>query len=932
MFSIFFSLDGLIAYRGCISDSPLSLGKQFCDKNKNQCDACETRGCNNRDVKWNDQQSCIKCNSKENEYCGRSPSNVTKKNCSRTTEGYSNQCFTVSKNGSVARGCFSDATPEVAENCQSGSKNCKLCGEKDCNSEPIKSNEDDDIVIEPRPYWEWGKARAVTECFICNSQQNEACISKPNSLGGTKCKTENDICFTHVKNKIVFRGCLNDSIAAGSENLKEDCKDKDICEVCDGTNCNRKPIENESCIACSSTSDVNCRENANATMQVTCDIAVRTMGCYHSTQNSKVERGCVSSLSPADRNVCRSEGDQCKTCISSACNVKSKFQTCVDCNEQNADCFWNPLNVRPVTCKNYLDQCFIHVEGKKIQRGCLKEKENMVEKCKNKELCEVCGSGELCNNKVISKSQCFTCNSKDDPKCADNVQEYHIKECAASIQPIGCYHLLEGNVTVRGCISELKEPTSKICRENSGKCKSCLSSNCNDKKAFQSCVICNSTIDANCTSSVESIKASTCKEYEDNCFTHISNEDIVSRGCTKDVENIHDTCRSDFDKCSICPSDSCNNKNIVKNETCAVCDSNPKCFTAEVEAQICPPTVRSSGCYRFENETVHHVKRGCVAQLPVEDRLNCRSQNETCKTCQGNGCNMKQSFTKCHVCDSRNDPKCATDFLEKVEVKTCKLYNDECFTSITDGNVVQRGCLNEMTNNFIQECEKDYLNCRTCVNNYTACNTHKPVEEQCIDCDSRIDEYCKNYPDLIDPTKCGKGLTLTPQGCFLNTTNGGIKRGCVIDITDVKQKKKCLSNSKKCKVCAGDSCNKKEAFQTCYQCDSATDKNCVPAKQSAFVTCQNYTEKCMILLNSTGTIRRDCESFIDHFEGITQQHVCEDDRCNGEIFPQDRLTCAQCNGETVCQNSTTNNFPRYQQFCQKYVKKDECFTALGQGK
>lgn len=52
---------------------------------------------------------------------------------------------------------------------------------------------------------------------------------------------------------------------------------------------------------------------------------------------------------------------------------------------------------------------------------------------------------------------------------------------------------------------------------------------------------------------------------------------------------------------------------------------------------------------------------------------------------------------------------------------------------------------------------------------------------------------------------------------------------------------------------------------------------------------------------------------------------CKYDKCNAQIFPEDRLSCLHCKGEN-CVNQTNTIEVRFP--CVKYVPNDECYTIF----
>lgn len=56
---------------------------------------------------------------------------------------------------------------------------------------------------------------------------------------------------------------------------------------------------------------------------------------------------------------------------------------------------------------------------------------------------------------------------------------------------------------------------------------------------------------------------------------------------------------------------------------------------------------------------------------------------------------------------------------------------------------------------------------------------------------------------------------------------------------------------------------------------------------------------------------------------------CEDDKCNGDIFPEDRLHCLHCAGSS-CVNQADTIDVRHP--CVNYDRNDKCYSIFSPGK
>lgn len=124
-----------------------------------------------------------------------------------------------------------------------------------------------------------------------------------------------------------------------------------------------------------------------------------------------VKRGCVRSLVAGEIQMCRNEGQFCKTCNENNCNQKQDFQSCYTCNsEQDVNCIANAVaTFEPKLCSKYTDTCKTFViEGGRTERGCTAEitaLSTIFSEC----------SGTTCNGAVypINRKQCHQCTGPD---------------------------------------------------------------------------------------------------------------------------------------------------------------------------------------------------------------------------------------------------------------------------------------------------------------------------------------------------------------------------------------------------------------------------------------------------------------------------------------------------------------------------------------
>lgn len=146
----------------------------------------------------------------------------------------------------------------------------------------------------------------------------------------------------------------------------------------------------------------------------------------------------------ADRCAGGAANNGCKRCHGDDCNSKPNFQTCRTCTTtDNLSCYVNANDDRVplVECISYTDECFIHVANNTVTRGCLAEASALlIDECDDPAKCERCEGSKDCNVKPIGATdRCYTCDSRVDANCRDQVDDSMIEQCAFSVNPLGCF-------------------------------------------------------------------------------------------------------------------------------------------------------------------------------------------------------------------------------------------------------------------------------------------------------------------------------------------------------------------------------------------------------------------------------------------------------------------------------------------------------------
>lgn len=164
-------------------------------------------------------------------------------------------------------GCTKKLEDEMMKLCEKNSPECKTCIGKNCNRE-----------------------KSFTTCLHCATSDDPQCAINPIKVHRKICSAYKDECFTYIGTVGVSRGCLSER----SRNFYEDCQNNpEKCSTCfpvDGA-CNNESIAMETCFACDSISDPNCRTNPTAMKEKICSGLEEKPrgGCYLRVETIKVK-------------------------------------------------------------------------------------------------------------------------------------------------------------------------------------------------------------------------------------------------------------------------------------------------------------------------------------------------------------------------------------------------------------------------------------------------------------------------------------------------------------------------------------------------------------------------------------------------------------------------------------------------------------------
>lgn len=241
-----------------------------------------------------------------------------------------------------------------------------------------------------------------------------------------------------------------------------------------------------------------------------------------------------------------------------------------------------------------------------------------------------------------------------------------------------------------------------------------------------------------------------CENYDNKCYTIITDERAVQRGCCDKDKNFIKKCADENDHCDICVNSNtnvCNDKAFFN--TCIMCNSSTDPFCCEnpklSKETVC--TVKSTKVTRdcYIDRSDDGVSRGCFEDLDFIKQYNCRNELKNCKTCIGRNCNEKViENVQCYICNGTQDTSCTE--LNEANTITCQNFSSSCFVGIDEYGNTHRGCsstrkideisfkngydlcYNDLCNDFIVP--ENRLKCFQCEGNAN-CKNHKEKSKTC---------------------------------------------------------------------------------------------------------------------------------------------------------------------------------------------------------
>lgn len=923
---------------------------------------CEGDNCNDYGQIPDDGQ-CAVCSSASDENCANNPKKLGNNRCSKAPhkECYSR----LIPNGLVERGCASNLEPEDFKNCfLKNDETCTVCSEPGCNKNEISTvakiscfscNESEDNCEIPEAktceqettgcFTKFDSRSDIVEmgckgvyseqevlnnlksflecegdkcndlknipndgsCKVCDSTSDPDCIKNPGKLSDSLCgKLPHTSCYARLtEQNTVERGCTSNL----DDSHFKDCvlKNDKNCFICSEKGCNIDDIKpadvaedlvgvwQDLPVNCYHCKGDSCGPNGNWILRSCSENKYQTCSTVFGLTGEVIERGCSDTVQQSQADYCSTNPEKCLKCKSNGCNTfadASKLVECLSC-DVNGDCS------KTTQCDG---KCMVAINPltNGIYRGCLNDKElDDQDDCGVDGTCKAC-EGALCNDFDLEPIDGLSCNTCNDGDCEFPVS----KRCDKQTEENKCFMRFDNTASVveMGCTSQVDAEELEKNYKDYFVCEGDVCNKYENLPFDGQCADCNSLIDLTCATKPSSLKTRRCGLLpHTGCYSLINSEGHTVRGCLSNLDHEQfSKCVLGKDKnCEVCEgTEGCNREVVPANRTqCNRCSSSDKseCERNGVDLSVCPIYVEGDVCVtKYENGV---TSRGCGSEI------NCGSgeSENTCKTCEGNGCNdvnlaalqgkdgivglWQDLPVNCEHCKGDN---CKDE--SKWTLKSC-LGNkyQTCSTVFGEsGDVIERGCSDTVAASQSDFCASNPSKCINCKSN--GCNNFEKENDliDCYTCD--ITGNCDSKT-----VKCFEKCMVAK-----NPLTGETYRGCLND-KDLDDRVNCDKDNT-CKTCNTELCNTFDLDQvpatgtTCFTCPGNQCENTVPKKCNSVDADQCYT----LVDDSLSVISMGCKSdlsddYISSEIKAKRLYLCDGDNCNNyENLTKDKK-CLQCN-------------------------------------
>lgn len=888
-----FNANGKVEQRGCYSNV-----ETYCAANDGKCYGCNSNGCNTA-LSEDEFVQCLVCDSDNNADCVQNVTAISKtrmchKSCMTAMYPRENEQNAAYE---LVRSCLDDMDLDDRELCAAGQKEyCQTCSTANCNTAEVPAQR--------------------LSCNFCDSDDCQVLESKSCSAYRDK-----DQCYIMYdeNQRLVNMGCRSEFSNSYADFLLAQKR----MYLCEGDNCNtfENQPESQTCTLCSSRTDVNCATNPGSVLSTTTCSKLPYTNCYARVlSDGSTERGCLNNLYDEEFVSClNGSSDSCTACTGANCNNKifpSDRATCHICDSaSNSDCTSNPnsLSVCPRYEEN--DICVTSYRNGITTRGC---GSSLVCDATNPRVCSKC-QGAGCNTIDLAanidnnfgkwqdlpltclKCEGDSCNSEtlEEETCSNNYEQ----DCVTVFDATG-------KVVRRGC----EFTVSESCAVSGNDCFNCKSNKCNTASAktdFNECIYCNSNDDLNCVWNPLS-SAHRKRQCQGGCMTALyastsgdnPSYDLI-RTCLNDKEAADQTKCSD-EYCSACTGANCNSDNLpTERHSCYFCE-NGDC--QEPVSKMCPLYKADDQCFIWFDEFNSVEEMGCISSFRNQQIENILATKRAL-LCKGDNCNdfsILPQAQECAVCDSNENPLCATNAFEIGSINSCSMmpYTD-CYSKLKEDGSTVRGCLSDLSGSEFAACVLGTdANCGKCTGN--GCNRDVfPADRlQCYTCTSLDDPNCESFPAKKQPC----AVVSESEGCRTalsgNTTLRGCRSEIFCDASDIKT----------CRSCSSSECNAidlanriDDNYHGVWQdlplkCHSCEGEHCEYSLGPAY-SCggPSIEQDCVTVFEANGNVkRRGCSHEVENYEDRYCRENpqlckhCKSNECNSAWSTADYVDCIFC--------------------------------------
>lgn len=263
--------------------------------------------------------------------------------------------------------------------------------------------------------------------------------------------------------------------------------------------------------------------------------------------------------------------------------------------------------------------------------------------------CLLC-SGDYCNGDIFptnNRLQCKTCHEAAECGLALSVSSI-CPIYSASEKCVSVFDTTVDQVVERGCLSSLGSQSLQTCATAGPNCVQCSFNDCNVEvsklKTFH-CYNCDSTTDALCISSPNSLISCETNECYSSLVEGTALGMPMKRGCLAD----NPVCTSP--SCLSCSGEYCNTGVFpIDRLKCFSC-ANDECLSATVPEKLCKLYNNvNQNCITFYSEDNSVIYRDCYTDAPSATRTICDDQSEIgCTKCSGPLCN-RDAVRRGNIC------------------------------------------------------------------------------------------------------------------------------------------------------------------------------------------------------------------------------------------------------------------------------------------